>query len=110
MYRIQLTKNPYSKKPSGDFIGLVKPKYDDLIKFAVGKLRISKKKIRVFVCSNSPNINPGTEITKDMLRTVVIKQEGGILPDQFYNVIGTVATRNMEPNHILQIGDFTFEK
>ena len=55
-------------------------------------------------------VHKGTEITKDMLRTVVTKQEGGILPEQFYNVIGTVATREMEPNHILQIGDFTFEK
>ena len=56
------------------------------------------------------DVSEGTEITKDMLHTVVTKQEGGILPDQFYNVIGTVATRDLEQNHILQIGDFKVER
>ena len=52
----------------------------------------------------------GTEITKEMLRTVVTKQDGGILPDQFYNIIGAVANRDMEQNHILQIFDYKHEK
>ena len=55
-------------------------------------------------------VHKGIKITKDMLRTVVTKQEGGILPDQIYNVIGTVATRDMEPNHILEIGDYKLER
>ena len=55
-------------------------------------------------------VHEGMEITKDMIGSVVTKQEGGILPDQIYNVIGTVATRDMEPNHILEIGDYKLER
>jgi len=54
-------------------------------------------------------VNKGMEITKDMLRTVVTKQEGGLLPDQFYNVVGLVASKDMAPNHILCMGDFIIE-
>ena len=55
-------------------------------------------------------VDKGTKITKDMLRTVVTKQDGGLLPDRYYNVIGSIANKDMEPNHILLEGDFTFEK
>jgi len=55
-------------------------------------------------------VDKGTKITKDMLRTVVTKQDGGLLPDQYYNVIGSIANKDIEPNHILLEGDFTFEK
>jgi len=51
-------------------------------------------------------LNKGEIITKEMLRTVVTKEEGGILPDQYYNVVNSIANRNMEENHILEIGDY----
>ena len=55
-------------------------------------------------------VKKGAQITKDMLRTVVTKQDGGILPDQFYNVVGSIANKNMDVNHILREGDFTIEE
>lgn len=55
----------------------------------------------------SSNLKKGDVITKDMLRTVVTKQEGGILPDQFYNIVGTIAKKDMDENHILEIGDYS---
>lgn len=51
-------------------------------------------------------IASGTKITKEMIQTVVTKQAGGILPDQYYIVLGSSAAKNIEPNHILELGDF----
>ena len=48
----------------------------------------------------------GTTITKNMIQTVVTKQAGGILPNHYYTVLGSSATKDMERNHILELGDF----
>ena len=55
-------------------------------------------------------LNAGTKITKDKIRTVVTKKEGGLLPDQYYNVLGTRASKDLKANHILNIGDFKVER
>ena len=54
-------------------------------------------------------LKAGTKITKDKIRTVVTKKEGGLLPDQYYNVLGTRASKDLKANHILEIGDFEVE-
>ena len=58
----------------------------------------------------SSKISKGDEITKDLIRSVVTKQEGGILPDQFYNIIGSTATKDLDQNHILEVGDFKIDE
>ena len=40
-----------------------------------------------------------------MIRTVVTKQIGGILPDKYYDVLGTTLVRDVPENHVLEIGD-----
>ena len=80
------------------------------------KIKTVKKKVikKITKKANAVNtktkVDKGTKITKDMLRTVVTKQDGGLLPDQYYNVIGSIANKDMEPNHVLLEEDLTFEK
>jgi len=47
-------------------------------------------------------IKKGTVITEDMLRTVVTKKEGGMLPEYYYDVVDSVAMRDLEPFHIIE--------
>lgn len=47
----------------------------------------------------------GTKITKDIIRTVITKKESGMLPDQYYWVLGRRVARDLKANHILEIGD-----
>jgi len=52
------------------------------------------------------NLKVGEIITKDMLRTVVTKKEGGLLPNQYYNVVGKKTAKDLEKNHIITLEDF----
>ena len=50
-------------------------------------------------------VNKGAVITKEMIRTVVTKKEGGLLPDRYYDIVGSFATRDLEPNRIIEEKD-----
>jgi sialic acid synthase SpsE len=52
------------------------------------------------------DIAKGAKITKEMLTTVVTKKEGGLLPDQFYNILGSTAKSDLSKNKILELSDF----
>ncbi len=51
-------------------------------------------------------IKAGTKIEPQMVRSVVTKQEGGILPERYYDLIGSLASKDLKKNHILVDGDF----
>jgi N,N'-diacetyllegionaminate synthase len=50
-------------------------------------------------------LRKGTVLEPTMLRTVVTKQEGGLLPNEYYNVLGTRLKNDFPANHILKLGD-----
>ena len=50
-------------------------------------------------------IKKGVVITKDMLRTVVTKKEGGFFPEYYYHILGSVAVRDLQPFHIIEDQD-----
>ena len=43
----------------------------------------------------------GEKITKDSISTVVTKQEKGLWPDQYYNILGKVVTKDLQKNQII---------
>ena len=55
-------------------------------------------------------IKKGETITGDMVQTVVTKQDGGLLPKKYYEVIGSVARYDLKKNHILEYSDIKIEK
>jgi len=40
-----------------------------------------------------------------MLRTVITKKEGGLLPYRYYDVVDSVALRDLGPFHIIEEQD-----
>tara|TARA_B100000315_G_scaffold233033_1_gene245858 strand:+ start:754 stop:1836 length:1083 start_codon:yes stop_codon:yes gene_type:complete len=50
-------------------------------------------------------IKRGAALEPKMIRTMVVKQKGGLLPEKYYDVLGAVAVRNLPKNHILEIED-----
>ena len=50
-------------------------------------------------------IKKGTIIESNMIKTIVTKQKGGLLPDKYYSVLGASTIKNLPENHILEIGD-----
>jgi len=54
-------------------------------------------------------ISSGTVITSEMIKTVVTKQSGGMLPDQFFSVVGSKATKDLDRNHILIPADLSID-
>ena len=50
-------------------------------------------------------IKAGDKITKNKIRSAVIKKEGGIFVDQYYNILGTKVLKDLKPNHILENQD-----
>ncbi len=50
-------------------------------------------------------IKKDTVITGDMLRTVVIKKEGGLLPKYYYDVVSSIALKDLPPFHIIEEQD-----
>ncbi len=54
-------------------------------------------------------VKAGSVIEKGMVRTVVTREGGGILPDRFYDVVGAVATKDLGASHIIQEHDLQFE-
>jgi len=59
-----------------------------------------------FIATKS--IKAGTKITKDMIKTVVTKKEGGLLPDQYYVLLNSYTSKDLEPNQIINPGDIAF--
>ncbi len=54
-------------------------------------------------------VKTGTKITKAMVRTVVTKDARGLLPDEYYNLLSSKASKDLKPNHIICSGDVDFE-
>jgi N,N'-diacetyllegionaminate synthase len=54
-------------------------------------------------------IKAGEKITSDSIRTVVTKAEGGLQPDQYYNILGSHASKDLKINQIVNSGDFKVE-
>jgi len=50
-------------------------------------------------------IEKGTVITGDMIRTVVTKKEGGLLPEYYYHVLDSVALKDLPSSHIIEEQD-----
>ena len=50
-------------------------------------------------------IKKGVVITGDMLQTVVTKKEGGLLPEYYYDVLGSVNIKDLPPFHIIEEQD-----
>ena len=50
-------------------------------------------------------LNKGVTIKSNMIRTVVTKQEGGLLPDKYYGVLGATVVRDLPKDYILETGD-----
>ncbi|MBL79352.1 MAG: hypothetical protein CMH70_04915 [Nitrosomonadaceae bacterium] len=50
-------------------------------------------------------IKKGVALKPKMIRTMVTKQLGGLLPDKYYFILGTAAVRDLPENHILELGD-----
>ena len=50
-------------------------------------------------------IKKGVALKPKMIRTIVTKQLGGLLPDKYYFILGTAAVRDLPENHILELGD-----
>lgn len=50
-------------------------------------------------------IKEGAVIRKEMLRTVITKKEGGLLPYRYYDVVDSVALRDLGPFHIIEEQD-----
>ena len=51
------------------------------------------------------DIKKGEKITGDKIRTVVIKREGGITVDQYYNILELRAVDDLKANHIVENSD-----
>jgi sialic acid synthase SpsE len=52
------------------------------------------------------NINKGSKITKDDLTTFVTNKEGGVLPENYYEVVGATAQKDLVKDQILEIVDY----
>lgn len=52
------------------------------------------------------NIKEGTMLTKDKIKTVVIKSESGLLPNRYYDILNRKAIRDLESDHIISSEDF----
>jgi len=50
-------------------------------------------------------IKKGEAIAPNMIRTMITKQEGGLLPDKYYCVLKATTVRDLPENHVLEIGD-----
>lgn len=53
------------------------------------------------------DITAGTRLEPSMLRTVVTKKEGGILPNHYYTLLNAKLTNKVPANHILSWEDLT---
>jgi len=51
------------------------------------------------------SLKRGESLESNMIRTVVTKEEGGLLPDKYYYVLGATVVRDLPKNHVLEIGD-----
>ena len=50
-------------------------------------------------------IKSGTKIEASAVFTAVTKQEGGLLPNRIYDVLGKTAAKDLPANHILELSD-----
>lgn len=50
-------------------------------------------------------IKAGASLEPSMIRTMVTYQKGGIMPNQYYAVLGATATKDLPVNHVLNLGD-----
>lgn len=55
-------------------------------------------------------IKAGTPLTASMIRTMVTYRKDGIMPNQYYNVLGTTANKDLPLNHVLNLGDLNFQR
>ena len=51
------------------------------------------------------DIKKGEKLTAEKIRTVVTKKEGGMTVDQYYNILGFKAVKNLKANHIIENTD-----
>lgn len=66
MLRIELTKNTTSKIPKADFVCLIKPNYDSLLKIVLSKYKkLKKKTVKLYIRKNGIADN-GTEINNNI--------------------------------------------
>ena len=72
MKRIQLTKNPYSKKPKANFVKMMKADFNELMKFICNKMKLNSKTARIFVVANCPSAKQGTEIKSETDLSILV--------------------------------------
>ena len=51
-------------------------------------------------------LEKNTLIKPEMIRTVVTKKDGGLLPKEYYNILGKKLKYDVNANHIFNLGDF----
>tara|TARA_B110000008_G_scaffold257902_1_gene276450 strand:- start:5965 stop:7038 length:1074 start_codon:yes stop_codon:yes gene_type:complete len=55
----------------------------------------------------SKDLKKGDSFSQGNIRTVVTKQNGGLLPNKYYEIVNKVASRDLPKNHILEISDIS---